>query len=75
MEWKHVVILAVGAGLAGLGAFLRNEALLSIGSTVIGGILGLVAPRRETLPPALNGSATPAPLPALPVDSRRTGPL
>lgn len=47
MSWKHIAALAVGATLAVVGAVVPGaQALIPLGSTIVGGVIGHVVPNR-----------------------------
>lgn len=53
MSWANLGALAIGAAVAVVGGLFHVEALIGIGSTIVGGVLGTVVPKHGhmTIPP------------------------
>lgn len=47
MEWKHLAALLVGSALVTVGSLVpaTSAILIPVGTTIIGGTLGIVVPR------------------------------
>lgn len=46
MSWQMVILAAIGAGTAIAGAYLTTMELVALGSTIVGGAIGVAVPRR-----------------------------
>lgn len=48
--WQLIAALTVGAAMGVTGAVLHSPELVTLGGTVLGGVLGLMQPYRGTEP-------------------------
>lgn len=61
MTWQGIAALIIGAALAVAGALLDNQSIVGLGSTIVGGALGVSAPRPMALPVPVSPAAPAVP--------------